>query len=428
MRAFDVAAKSDWAIETRTSDTGEITAPALKQILDIASRQHEPDIQAVAQKLADKTDGAGIVEMRGSVAVVNVNGPIFRYANLFTMISGATSIEELATAFRAAVDDHKVSAIVLNIDSPGGEVAGVSELANAIYDARGAKPIVAYADDLAASGAYWLASAASSIVASDTAMLGSIGVVGTIIERAPKDGTKTYQFVSSVSPNKRPDLETEDGRSQVQQRIDDLASVFVSAVARNRGVPEQKVLQDFGRGGVLIASKAVAAGMADSIGTFEGLVSALAEQTSGMFVGGVPAMKGVVRMDKPNTPAEQKPADPAITAADVSKAKAEGVTEGRAAERKRIGAILTSKEAEGREQLARTFALETETDPETVAKLLAAAPVAAAAKPAENPLAAAMAKVANPNVGNGAAGEADDEKNLVAGILQFVPAHAKGGK
>lgn len=294
MRAFDFAAGEPWVIQQRN----------LRQILEIAQRAHEPDLKAIALKRADKAIG-NVLEMRGSVAVLNVIGPLFRYANLFTDISGATSIEELAQAFGAAVEDPNVKAIAFNIDSPGGELAGVSELATAIYRARGKKPIAVYVDDLAASGAYWLASAADRIVVSDTARVGSIGVLATIVEEAETDGVKTYRFVSSVSPNKRPDLESEEGRDSVQELVDDLGRVFVETVARNRGVTTEKVIADFGKGFLRTARKAVAAGMADAIGTFEDVRDDLSGRGSqsrnslGVAAAASPIPKKEVAMEEP---------------------------------------------------------------------------------------------------------------------------------
>jgi signal peptide peptidase SppA len=338
MRCFDFAARQYWAILTEVGEAGEVRAPHLKQILDIAARAQEPDFEAVAQKLADRASENGLLELRGATAVVNVIGPIFRYANLFTWISGATSVQELATTFRAAVDDPAVRAIVLNIDSPGGEVAGISEMASAIFDAREKKPVIAYVDALAGSGAYWLASAAGRIVANDTAELGSIGVVATLVDRAPRDGVKTYQFVSSVSPNKRPNMETDEGRATIQQRIDDLAGVFVASVAKYRGASEQKILEDFGRGGMMIAAKALAAGMADEIGTFESVMSELDKKHQGRSLSGFGGSaaelqhKGEV-MDvktpaEPTVPPKTEPGAPAAAADAIESARADGRKEG----------------------------------------------------------------------------------------------------
>jgi signal peptide peptidase SppA len=412
MRAFDVAAKQMWAIASWIGPDGEVEAPALEQILSIAERAHQPDFEAVAQRQAERADQSGIREMRGSVAVINVTGPIFRYASLFTAISGATSVEMLATAFRAALDDPAASAIVLNIDSPGGQVAGISELATAIFEARAVKPIVAYADDLAASGAYWLASAANRIVASDTAQLGSIGVVANLDVRSKGPNVKSYQFVSSVSPKKRPDLETDEGRATIQERIDDLAAVFVSTVARNRGVSEDHVRADFGQGGVLIAAKAIAAGMADEIGTFEGLIATLDKQ--GMGGSAVHFQQGVI-MEQPNSAEAAQTAAPAQPPIDVDAVRRQATEQAIVAERARIGAILASPEAEGREQLARTIALETGTTPEAAKKLLSAAPKAVQVAP--NPLAEAMAGVKNPQVGSDAG---DGEEDVAAAVRATV--------
>ncbi len=384
MRAFDFAANQPWVIQEE----------GLKLILEIAQRNHEPDFEAVAQKIAERSENNQLLQKRDGVAILNVVGPIVRYANIFTMISGGTSVSELATGFRAALDDSSVRGIVLNFDSPGGEVAGISELASVIYESRGKKPVVAYVDDLAASGAYWLASATDRIVASDTARLGSIGVVATIVDRSEQSesrGVRTYQFVSSVSPKKRPDLKTEEGKATVQEMVEDLASVFVESVARNRSVSREKVISDFGQGGILIAKKAIAAGMADSIGNFESLIASLGGNSShkSIHLGGSAASKskeGMISMSD-----EKKPAAETQPQVDISKIQSEAY----AAERKRISTILMSDEAKGREKMALTVALDGERfSAESALRILSNAP-----KEEKNSLAAAMEGVPNPEVG-----------------------------
>lgn len=268
-RAFEFAASQPWAIQR----------PYLKLILDIARRAHTPDFEAVVQRQADRESRDSIRQDYGPVAVINIIGPIFRYANFFTAVSGATSVQGIAAQFRAALDDPAVAEIILNIDSPGGEIAGISELSQAIYDGRGRKPVVAYADHLMASAAYWIGSAASRVAASPTALLGSIGVLATITREQDPEGEVTYEFVSSTSPKKLVDPETDAGRAQIQAIVDDLGAVFAADVARNRGVAVKTVLDAFGQGDVLIASKAVTAGMADEISTFDALLVAASRQT-----------------------------------------------------------------------------------------------------------------------------------------------------
>lgn len=369
MRAFTYAADRPWAI----------TEAGLRQILEVAERAH-PSPEAVAARLGRPLENTRTVDVRDGVAIVPVVGPIFRYANLFTEISGATSIEVLARDFNQALEDPGVRAIALNVNSPGGEADGVNELSRLIYDARNRKPIVAYIGGIGASGAYWLASAADQVIAEESALLGSVGVVATFRdtrERDAKAGVVNYEVVSSQSPLKRPDPATDAGRNQIQTIVDAQAEIMVGAIARNRGISADRVLADFGQGNLLSASQAVAAGMADRLGTCEGLVSALAAQFS--------TTKGVIRMEQP-----------------VSTAVAEPNL--RIAERERISAILASPEAEGREKLARAIALESDLDPEAARRMLAASPAASAPTGFQT----AMAALKNPTVG--ADGEEPDSE------------------
>lgn len=276
-RILDFYASKPWAIlEANLQEMYQIYQSALeRKAVDL-----DFNPEAVAAKIGRPLDNSRTVTVRDGIAVLPVSGPIFRYANLFTEISGATSIEVLATDFQQAMDDRTVKAIVLEINSPGGEVDGTSELAQHIYDARGQKPIIAYVGHLGASAAYWLASACDEIVCNDTASLGSIGVVGTVCVHKDKHH---IEFVSSQSPNKRPNVETESGRAQVQSHIDTLADVFIETIARNRGMSAEDVINQGGAGGLKVGQQAVAAGLADRIGTLEGVLTELSNPESGQL-------------------------------------------------------------------------------------------------------------------------------------------------
>src|SRR5699024_5901761 len=137
------------------------------------------------------------VTNRNGVAVIPVTGPIFRYANLFTRISGATSTEVLATDIQAALDDPSIKSIVLNIDSPGGVASGINELANLIYAGRDKKKITAYIGGTGASAAYWIASAAHEVVIDDIGLAGSIGAALSVKLGKKDDGSTPYEIVSS---------------------------------------------------------------------------------------------------------------------------------------------------------------------------------------------------------------------------------------
>lgn len=122
---------------------------------DIA-RENRKTPEAIAREMGKDMKDANAASIRDGVAVIKVSGPLFRYANLMTRICGATSYELLAQDFNKAVQSPQIKGILLDIDSPGGEVNGCSELSDMIYQARGTKPIIAYASGACCSGAYWI--------------------------------------------------------------------------------------------------------------------------------------------------------------------------------------------------------------------------------------------------------------------------------
>lgn len=251
-----------------------ITEDGMRQIITVASR--EGDMHALTLRRAEKLPTASRAGVRNGIATLNVIGPVMRYANLFTDISGATSLQVLATDFQAALDDPQVKAILLNVDSPGGMAAGVAEMAAAIRAAG--KPVWAYIDDMGASAAYWIPAAADRVVASRTARVGSIGVVSSA--RSSTD-PNVIEIVSSRAPKKRMDATTDEGRAEILRIVDSLESVFVADVAKYRGASEEKVVTEFGQGGLVFAPDALAAGMVDAIGSYEETLAELARSTSG---------------------------------------------------------------------------------------------------------------------------------------------------
>lgn len=260
----------DWIYDHRWA----ITENALETIVKIASREMEKgSLDAIASKIDKPMAFTDRVTVRNGVATIPVIGPIFPRANLFTKISGATSIETLATDFRTVMESDEIESLVFDIDSPGGEVTGVSEFANMVFSSRGqGKKITAYINGMGASAAYWIASAADEIVLADTAEAGSIGVVAAYrdtSEAEAKQGIKKIEIISSISPLKRANPSTDEGHKKIQEIVDHIAGVFVQTVARNRGTDEETVLEDFGRGGLYVGALAVGQGLADRLGSYE---------------------------------------------------------------------------------------------------------------------------------------------------------------
>lgn len=267
MKAFEAACAQNWAIREE----------ALEGILDIAARRVDEPWEALSARLGKPLEYAHEATERDGIATIPVDGPIFQKANMLTRYSGASSYDVLAQDLRTALDDPLIRGVILSINSPGGQVHGTAEFASLVRAARGRKPVVAHVWGDGASAAYWIASAAEAVTAAPTAQLGSIGVVA--VYRNRKDPTQV-QIVSSVSPHKRPDLDTPEGRSEVQREVDATARVFVEQVAAYRGTTPEAVLADFGRGGCLVGRDAVAAGLADGVSTYEEVHAALAETTS----------------------------------------------------------------------------------------------------------------------------------------------------
>jgi len=217
----------------------------------------------------------------GSVLILPVFGVLAHRMNLFTAMSGGMSTEQLRGAVLQAVDNPDVSAIVLDVDSPGGSVFGVEELADTIFKARGPKPIVAVANATAASAAYWLASQADELIVTPSGQVGSIGVIGVhrdISKQAAMLGVK-YSFITAgrfkADGNEFEPLDDET-RANMQRRVDQYYTTFVRAVARGREVKEQAVRDGFGEGRIVSAQDALRAGMVDALGTLDQVVGRLA--------------------------------------------------------------------------------------------------------------------------------------------------------
>lgn len=235
-------------------------------IIEIVKRQ--TDFDAVTAKKGQYLENADRAKQYGSKAVIPISGPIFPKSNIMTNFSGATSIDMLAKDIDAAVNNDDIEEIILDIDSPGGHVTGIHEMANMIRSYSDQKKITSYVSGTGASAAYWLASASSEIVLDATSRVGSIGVVVAY----PKDSGESIEIVNTASPDKRPDISTDKGKKVVVEQMDALADVFISSVAIFRGVSEKVVMKDFGKGGILVGEHAVNAGMADRLGSFEQLL------------------------------------------------------------------------------------------------------------------------------------------------------------
>jgi len=210
-----------------------------------------------------------------NVAVIPIQGVIAKRMNLFSRISGGVSTQLIGQDIKEVLSDDGITGIILYIDSPGGTVDGTQELVDTIYEGREVKPIVAFSDGMLASGAYWIASSAHEIyISTDTAFVGSIGVVVTHVdysEYEKKLGIKTTEVYSGkykriVSEHKPL---SKEGEQTLKDVTDYIYTVFVDSVARNRGTDAETVLKDMADGRDFIGQQAVNAGLVDGIMNFD---------------------------------------------------------------------------------------------------------------------------------------------------------------
>jgi len=219
---------------------------------------------AVAKRRPSSAQGIGLLQLRGIIV---------KRPTIIEEFLGAVSLDTFMAGFRAFLDDPDVGAIVMHIDSPGGETPGLAEAAAEIRAARATKPVVAVAD-FAASAAYWIAAQASEVLAPRSAILGNIGVFlvhDDISAHLEAEGIKREVFASSelkraFAPGQPL---TDEARAQIERIVDVHEQMFVNDVAAGRAVTAATVRKDFGRGGVLVAADALSAGMIDRIGSLE---------------------------------------------------------------------------------------------------------------------------------------------------------------
>jgi len=260
-----------------TSRAWAMQAEALDELLQLAQRK-DVDLVALAAKSDVDVADYWMPYVEGNVAIIPVKGPLFAEASWLDVMCGATSYARIEAHLTEARNDRKVDAIILLGDTPGGEVTGCGELAGYIREIAEEKLVVFYAAGGCCSAGYWLASACSSIVVSPTAIVGCLGVAGTVKDFRKAEemlGIKSYEIVSTATPDKRPDPATKEGMAQMVGLIDFLAEVFLTDVAINRGVTRAIVDEKFGKGNVFVGKDAVTAGMADELGSLFDVLSVL---------------------------------------------------------------------------------------------------------------------------------------------------------
>ncbi len=233
----------------------------------------------VDRAVRDARRQAATAVSSGGIAVLPLYGVVTQRGNMVDDVSGPGSVstQKFASALRQALADDTVSQILIDIDSPGGSVYGVSELADEIVSARTQKPVVAVANSLAASAAYWIGCSASEVYVSPGGEVGAIGGWQAHFDHSQAlafEGV-TPTLISAgkykVEGNPYAPLD-EEAQGFMQSRVDDYYASFTKAVARGRGVPIAQVREGMGQGRVFGADAALANNMVDGVATFDEVV------------------------------------------------------------------------------------------------------------------------------------------------------------
>ncbi|WP_419247472.1 S49 family peptidase [Wolbachia endosymbiont of Rhagoletis indifferens] len=205
------------------------------------------------------------------IAVIPINGILTKKSEVFDDILGMTSYEKIREEIEKALIDEEVETIILDIDSPGGEVNGLFDLADFIYSARGKKRIIAIANDDAYSAAYAIASSAEEVLVTRTSGVGSIGVIASHIDQSGFDEKQGIKYTTVFAGSRKNDLNphepiTSESLESLQEEVDRLYEMFVQLIARNRNLSTEKIKST--EAGLYFGEKAIEIGLADGITTF----------------------------------------------------------------------------------------------------------------------------------------------------------------
>ncbi len=223
----------------------------------------------------------------GGIAVLPLYGVVTQRGNMVDDVSGPGSVstQRFAAALRQALADESVSQILIDIDSPGGSVYGVAELADEIVAARAQKPIIAIANSLAASAAYWIGCSASEFYVTPGGEVGSIGVWQAHFDYSQALAAEgvTPTLISAgkykVESNPYAPLDAE-AQAFMQSRVDDYFLAFCKGVARGRGVPIAQVRNGMGQGRLLGAEVAHSVSMIDGLATLDEVIQKMHRATT----------------------------------------------------------------------------------------------------------------------------------------------------
>lgn len=296
-------------LAARIVGTPLMVSPArLEAIISVIGGRIGIEAAGFAPEVPPPAASDGLIITPNGVALVPIHGTLAKRVGAVEAASGLTGYAAIEEMILDAATDPAVKAILLDIDSPGGEVGGVFDLAVMIREARQGKPVWAVADD-AFSAAYLLASAAERIYLPQTSGVGLVGVIAVHVDESQRDAQEGRRYTTVFAGARKNDFSSHeplsgDARNRLQAEVDRLYGMFVTAVAANRCLTEDAVRAT--EAGIYFGANALVAGLADRVGT---LRDALAELSAAITPRHSITTQKEYRMETP------LPAAEAVTAA-----------------------------------------------------------------------------------------------------------------
>lgn len=264
---------SVWAIAPEAIDHMLTSLPGLLRM---------ENMDRAAVKFRESEEYTPELTVKDGVAVIPVSGSISKRTGFLSFLFGGASINRIRADLDAAMEDRRVKSVVLYIDSPGGRVSGVSELAEYIFGLRSKKPVVAFSDGQITSAATWIGSAAREKIISPTAQDGSIGVLTVHADLSKMDekaGIKITYITAGKYKAIGNDAEplSDQAKKMIEDRLNATYDVFIDAMARYRNADADTVRADMAEGRIFVGQQAVDVGLSDRLGSLEDAIQRAAE-------------------------------------------------------------------------------------------------------------------------------------------------------
>ena len=260
----------------------------------------------------------------GGVALLKLSGVMAPKANLFMRVSGGISTRQATLQIESALADARVRSIVVAMDTPGGNVIGVPEFAQAIHDAGAIKPLVVHASEMLLSAGMWSGSGANAIFVSGSVV--SVGSIGVVVDREFDPSSRVQQESITAGKYKRLSKPNEplsdEARAVVQADVDYVYTLFVDDVARYRGVSAEQVLEHMADGRVFRGQQAIDAGLVDGVSTLDALLERMAADPTEF----ASRRKAVIKPVAPSASAGAAPKDKTSTRDPKETAMSDSIT------------------------------------------------------------------------------------------------------